>query len=268
MGFAADVRGGLRVSVLSVAFAGAFLGLSSLPGRSGEEENPGVQRHLAIARAVVAAVRPDHNRYVHDSTVVWSDGLLSSDVTAFTDCSGFLGSVLRRAGNRTYDIVEAHSRFYAHHAHYPLARDYYHSIVHGWGFENVGLNVASLRPGDVIAVLFPPGGGDTGHVMIVDAMPVQRQASPPLVDGTAQWAVTIIDSSGGHGPPDSRSHGKGAPDQTGVGRGVVRLYTDADGQIVGYAWSLAKASRFRDRADVPVAVGRPLPDIAAGSPMP
>jgi hypothetical protein len=104
--------------------------------------------------------------------------------------------------------------------------------------------------------------------MIVDAMPVPREASPPLVEGTAQWMVAILDSSGGHGRADSRFHGKEGPEQTGVGRGVVRLYTDVDGQIVGYAWSLAKASRFRDRADVPVAVGRPLPDIAAASTMP
>ena len=68
------------------------------------------------------------------------------------------------------------------------------------------------------------------------------QAVPPLIPGTQQYVVTVIDSAmSGHGPTDTRAEARGRW-QTGVGRRLFRLYSDANGHIAGYSWSATAAS--------------------------
>ena len=129
--------------------------------------------------------------------------------------------------------------------------------------------VADARPGDVLAVRFPPHSGDTGHVMLLDAPPVPRTPTAPLVPGTDQWDLTIIDSTKDpHGSTDTRhtvgngvGTGTGTGVGTGVGRGTVRLYTAADGTVVGYAWSDGTRSAYRPSSDRHLVIGR-LPPMS------
>ena len=81
-------------------------------------------------------------------------------------------------------------------------------------------------------------------------------ASEPIQPGTRQWEITVIDSSKrGHGPTDTRHN----PDGTfcrGVGKGILRLYTDEDGTLVGYSWSTLKVSKFEPVSEHPMIVAR------------
>ncbi len=89
---------------------------------------------------------------------------------------------------------------------------------------------SALREGDVVAWLAvttkPDAWGivNTGHVMIVDGPAHQRSA--------AEWVVSIVDSSFGHGGADLRAR----PDATGLGRGTMVIVIE-NGAVVGYRWS-------------------------------
>ncbi|MTJ79636.1 MAG: hypothetical protein F8N37_01245 [Telmatospirillum sp.] len=271
---AGTVRRMLRSAAVVLAagglLTGAVLPSAETGSRAGAPENAGdVVAHLRIARSLVADIRPENNRYVHGRMVVWGDGPISGPVTAFTDCSGFVGSVLKRAGTPAYSLLDRDAAAFSGYVRYPLARDYYHAIVAARGFQPVDAPPPAIRPGDIIAVLFSSRAArdaeaDTGHVMIVDQTPVPRNATPPFVDGTRQWSVVVLDSSGGHGPADSRNR-SGMAASGGVGRGILRLYSDAAGRIAGYAWSLSPGAPFRPASQAPLAVGR-LPPVPPASP--
>ncbi|HZV91612.1 MAG TPA: hypothetical protein VFF72_00260, partial [Caldimonas sp.] len=142
----------------------------------------------------------------------------------------------------------------------PTAKRYHDAIVEGRGFERLQ-SVADLRPGDLIAIEYLTRHDNTGHVMLVAGAARQRPASPPLVDGTGQWSVDVIDSSeSGHGATDTRhKRGPDGHDHDGLGGGVLRLYTDAAGHVEGFSWSTLKGSHFVAPADEHVVLGRFLP---------
>jgi hypothetical protein len=169
---------------------------------------------------------------------------------ARTDCSGFLDALL----THSYGLTRDDFKKWTGRTH-PLANTYYEVIGKEKGFVKVA-TVKDIKPGDIIAIHYPPGADDTGHVMIAAAAPQRRTASAPLQAGTEQWEIKVIDSShSGHGKTDSRHN----PDGTfngGVGEGVFRLYSDKDGAIVGYAWSTTAKSDYRSRDDRPLVVGR------------
>src|SRR5262249_216765 len=112
------------------------------------------------------------------------------------------------------------------------------------------------RPGDFIAIRYPAGSENTGHIMVVAETPQRRQASEPVIEGTEQWEVTVIDSSeSGHGKMDTRRKEDGTFG-SGVGEGIFRLYSDRKGKIVGYSWSTFKNSDYYDLATRHLVIGR------------
>ena len=130
------------------------------------------------------------------------------------------------------------------------------------GFTRID-KLADVLPGDIIAMKSPPRDpGGTGHVMLVDARPAQRETdTAPLIEGTRQWEVEVIDSSKSpHGRSDTR-HNEDGGKRTGLGRGTFRLYADSSGTLVGYAWSVERASKFFGPRDKPIAIDR----IVAGN---
>ncbi|MFT4161735.1 hypothetical protein, partial [Shinella sp.] len=76
--------------------------------------------------------------------------------------------------------------------------------------------------------------------------------------GATAWAVAVIDSSeSGHGPQDTRyKRGADGRDHPGLGGGVLRLYTDADGRVTGFSWSTRPISRFIPPQQEHVVLGR------------
>lgn len=213
--------------------------------------------HVVAAEQLIATLDAEHNHYSYtDNRLTWAgvDGAKISE--ANVDCSSFLSLLLGHVYHRTPEQI---AQWLGKKR--PVAANYYDAIVAGKGFVRVA-EVADVRRGDVVAMKYPPGEKDTGHCVIVAAVPRSRDATEPVVPGTRQWEVDVLDATkSGHGPTDSRRK----PDKTftgGVGRGTIRLYTDDAGRFVGYSWSTFGTSEYRKMDDRAVAVGRLKPDFA------
>lgn len=170
----------------------------------------------------------------------------------FTDCSGFLDAVLIH----TYNWHRSDLEHWLHVSR-PNAANYYDAIRGNNGFTPVA-RVQEIAPGDVLAVKYLHRTDNSGHIMIADGAAEAMTARPPVIAGTQQWQLAIIDcSESGHGPEDTR-HKRGADgkDHAGLGRGILRLYTRVDGQPVGFSWSALKVSGFKGSDSEPIAIGR------------
>jgi len=213
-----------------------------------------VPRHLELAESLLAEVSPADTNYQHKPVVVaWAGDAGHARAECRADCSGFVDAVLRRA----YAISEKNREAPLGAKKRPLARTFHDAIADGRGFERVAL--ADARPGDVLAIGFPAGAEDTGHVMFLASAPRPRDATAPLVDGTTQWDIDVLDSTGSpHGPTDTRFV-RGGKARSGVGRGTIRVYANADGSLAGYAWSVSPASAFRAQDQRDAAIGRFVP---------
>lgn len=214
-----------------------------------------VPDYLQLARQLVEHVDPQHNQYQHRGWVKiegeqgWLGKVSASEVQ--TDCSGLLDALLER----TRPVAWASFRN-KHWRNYPKAENYYDNISTGDGFATIA-TVQQVVPGDIFVAKYL-NSRDTGHVMLVDAPP-RRLAEPiaPLMAGRQQWEVTVIDStSSPHWKGDTRYVGRGGK-RTGIGRGTIRLFTNEQGNVMGWAWSMGPGSKFRDHDQL--ALGRPLP---------
>lgn len=207
---------------------------------------------LDYAEQMVAAIKPEDNEYVHKNVrLAWPGVDGATEYACHADCSGFYTRLLEHA----YGWDAAYFKKWLGTAR-PLAHTWHDAITAGNGFTRIR-RAQDLRPGDVICWKFEPGEKeDTGHIVLVAAEPKPRQSTEPIVEGTRQWEVLIIDSSkSGHGTKDTRRK----PDKTynqGVGKGTLRLYTTPDGELAGYSWSVLKASEFFPTDKHPLAAGR------------
>ncbi len=207
--------------------------------------------HVASAERLVDQLALANTDYAHGpGSVTWS-----GTVASHTDCSGFIDQLLMHDDGYSPDDFK---RWFG--SRRPTAQRYHDAIVEGRGFTRLG-RIAELRPGDLIAIKYLTRRDNTGHIMLVTEAPRRMNDSPPYVDRTAQWSVTVIDSSeSGHGPTDTRhKRGEGGRDHDGLGRGVFRLYASAAGEVVGFSWSTAKASRFVAPEDEHLVLGRLAP---------
>jgi hypothetical protein len=208
--------------------------------------------HLQAALDLLAAIEPSDTNYQHHNGVVHFPGDGSGRPECRTDCSGFVDAVLKKAyglsSSQLSDWLDAKR---------PLAKHYHEAIAAQHGFQRIPI-IPDARPGDILAVTYPAGAkeNNTGHVMIVAGSPKQRTPSVPVVGETLQWEVPVIDESeSGHGKTDTRHR----PDKTsadGLGRGILRIYTDREGRIAGYAWSVLQVSKFQSQSAHNMVIGR------------
>jgi hypothetical protein len=214
-------------------------------------QNSSSVEHVKAAEALVDKLDLADTDYAHgQGSVNWS-----APVASHTDCSGFIDHLLMHVDSYTPDDFK---RWFG--TRRPTAERYHDAIVEGKGFLPIA-SVADLRAGDVIAIKYLTRHDNTGHIMLVVDAPQRMSATLPVVGNTTQWAVTVIDSSeSGHGTTDTR-HKRGADgrDHDGLGRGVARLYTGLRNEIVGFAWSTTKASKFVAPEDEHVVLGRFIP---------
>ena len=218
-------------------------------------------KHLELGRLLVENLIPDTTTYSHQSFIRWKGDFLTDTYSASTDCSGLINELLDRSNSSSYDKLLQVSR-----KRRPRAVDYHNQIMGESGFKRIE-KITDILPGDIIATKYPTGMGsqgkqadDSGHVMLVDAVPVKRQKfTTPLIENTEQWSVLVIDSSKSpHGIKDTRYDAELKRKRSGVGRGTIRIYTVPDGTITGYTFSLLLSSPYKDGAQIPIAVGRPL----------
>jgi cell wall-associated NlpC family hydrolase len=210
-----------------------------------------VDRHVATAEKLVAGLDLANTSYEHGhGTVSWAAPLASH-----TDCSGFIDHLLVHDDGFTANDFQ---RWFGKAR--PTAASYHDAVVAEKGFTQVRA-VGDLRPGDLIAIKYLTRKDNTGHVMLVVEAPKRIPAGQPVVAGTEQWSVTVIDSSeSGHGTTDTRhKKGEGGGDHDGLGRGVFRIYSDARDGVAGFSWSTLKASHFVAPEDEVLALGRLKP---------
>jgi hypothetical protein len=220
-----------------------------------------VPKHLALGRTLISSLAPENTSYRHQGYVRWKGDLFTPDYEAHTDCSGLINSLLTRADCSTmHHLMLATAR-----GRHPKAEDYFNLILKQDGFRKIDA-VADVLPGDIIAVKYHVGARgqcssceNSGHVMMVDDVPTLRKKdTTPIVSGTKQWEVLIIDSTmGSHGMNDTRYRKNGSK-IGGVGSGILRLYSDADGKIIGYSWSTLEKTIYHSSTSRPLVVGRVL----------
>jgi hypothetical protein len=216
--------------------------------RAGEKSPKRVDDALRLLKDL----EPQNNKYVFGGNLV----TFGSAAEMKADCSGFLNALLRHSDG--FDAARIRAVFGSTR---PTAKRYFDAIGVQKGFDRVE-NVADIRAGDILAVAYLKNykGKATGHVMLAAGDVRRLEARAPVVAGTAQWEVAVIDSAiNGHGPADTRrGTGEGGKNSTGVGKGVLRLYADPEGRVAGYTWSSAGADpgSFYPREDRPLRVGR------------
>lgn len=211
------------------------------------------QTPLGWAQLLIEHLQFDNTAYRHKPTVVtWAGVNGATDYASFADCSGFLNALLRQAHGLTADDFDAWLQ-----TRRPLARHYFDAIRARNKFSPLP-RIAELQADDIIAIRYPNGvpGDNTGHVLLVVEPPKPHAASRPKISDTTQWLVHVADSSrSGHGTRDTR-HLPNGKFRAGAGAGFLRLYADADDNVIGFAWSSAAGSAFYDATTRPLVVGR------------
>jgi len=202
---------------------------------------------------LVKGIRPERNSYRHKNNVItWKGVDGARRFENRTDCSGFLNILLQQAHGFTPEYYQQWLN-----TRRPLARTYHDTIVRKHGFTRIE-QLDATRSGDVIAIKYNNAqkGDNTGHLLLVVKTPKKRLPSAPLQEDTQQWEVVAIDSSrSGHGKNDTRRRPNGTFG-SGVGQGVIRLYSDLGGEIVGYTWSTFLNSEFFPQSNRHLVIGR------------
>lgn len=194
-----------------------------------------IPKHVALARELVANVPPERNVYAHSGWVAFPTDALSGGYAARTDCSGLVYELLRRADNPTSMQMVSFKR----HRPHPLAEDFVLSIEMERGFKRVD-KIGDVQVGDIIAWSWQDfvdarKASSTGHVMLVNGAPKAIKPYKPIVAGLRQYTVSIIDSSQGRLGPDDTRILKDGRRIDGLGMGRLRIYANAEGEIVGFA---------------------------------
>lgn len=203
--------------------------------------------HVSSAESLLADLTASRkNEYASSPSYILWNGTSSQ---ARTVCGTFITNLLIRSYNFTSSTFTNWLGTTS-----PYADTYYAAIVAQNNFTRID-NITQVQPGDIIAVKYLDAG-TTGHAMLVDSVARAHSALSPIVAGTTQYAVTVIDSSSGsHGAADTR---RTSPSTTGngVGRGTIRVYVDAALKPVGYSWSDEAGSTYYAKSQRPLAIGR------------
>lgn len=205
--------------------------------------------HLATLRDLERKTPVESIEYRHRSTEVVIPDEPGEAGIARADCSGLLNEVFKH----TQRIDDAELERWFGRAR-PVARDYAAAIRDGNGFQRID-SLFRARVGDIIAISYEKGASNTGHVMVIDAKPT-RNPSTDIADATLEWRCEVIDSSAtGHGEGDSRFQ-NGKRVREGLGRGVFRIFTDAQGIPVAHAFMLSEGATVRTVELRPLYIGR------------
>jgi hypothetical protein len=226
-------------------------GLSLLAPRPAEGQVAGEPSHFYWADTLVAHIAPVNNEYGSGTSYVYWAGVGgATEYESRSLCASFVTNVLKQAYQLSaYDIRTWFG------STSPNAALYHDRIIEEVGFEQI-MTVGAIEAGDIIAIEYPAGSTASGHVAIAASAPALRAATYPFVTGTVQYALAVLDSSTtGHGTTDTRLNADGSW-HAGVGRGVMRLYANSSGTIVGHAWSTQSGSIYYARTLRDIVVGR------------
>jgi hypothetical protein len=210
-----------------------------------------VSDHLLLANDYVDHILPENNTWAtNPSSIGWVVVNGQPVVVNRTQCSTFVSLLVRQARGLTTTNLKAWTGSTS-----PSALVWYNTIQAQNGFQKID-SINDVLPGDIMAYTKPSGGTTTGHIMFVNKPPVLRTPTLPIIEGTQQYEIEVVDSSSsGHGATDTRMLPNGTK-ATGIGRGVFRVYTNPAGKIVGHTWSTFKNSVYNSTSSYPTVVGR------------
>ncbi|WP_438015937.1 hypothetical protein WMF18_34545 [Sorangium sp. So ce315] len=238
-------------SVVHALPAVALAGIGLLAPRTAEGQSYEGPDHLYWADTLVSHIAPEDNEYGGSTTYVsWAGVGGATEYRSRSFCTSFVTHVLKQAYQlSTYDI----SMWFSSTS--PNAIRYRDTIVEEVGFEQIP-TVGEIEAGDIVAIVYPEGSSATGHVAIAAGTAVPRAAISPLITGTIQYELAVLDSSTtGHGLTDTRRKADGTW-HPGVGRGVMRLYANSYGAIVGHSWSAQSGSIYYPKRVRDIVIGR------------
>jgi hypothetical protein len=235
------------------------------PAGHAQTDSAEVPKYLALARELVQNTKPEDNRYsLGSQSISFPGDFLSRKYSVRADCSGFLLAIFDRARYPTQSLM---IYLAGGRRTRPAAEDFVYSIENERGFQRIR-DVRGIRPGDLLAHAMlkfedQRQTGTTGHVFLIDSSPKRIEPRDPIVAGTEQFEVSVIDSNEEYvGEDDTRLVDK----IKGLGRGTIRIYADANGELVGWARTFRSAKRFfsydpRFPSDTKLrkaAIGRPI----------
>ena len=128
---------------------------------------PAAPKHLDEAVKLLDTVNPDTTSYRHKDTVVkWKGENGAVVAESHTDCSGLINSLILHSYPQ-YNL-DSFKKWFGKER--PLAATYYSTIVAQKGFTRI-TKIGDIQPGDIIAIKYPPGSGNTGHTMLISSLP-------------------------------------------------------------------------------------------------
>jgi hypothetical protein len=233
-------------------------------------QNESVPKHLQLARDFVSNTKHENNAYSDSHIYTRMPGdLFASEYVVSTDCGGFVEDMFRRAKTGVLEQIKT-KKFKTRFSIY----DWHPSIEKEEAFTRVW-KVNDIRPGDVAVWMNMNTHTLPGHMLFIDSEPVRIKPRKPLADGLDQYEVAIIDTSQEaksrsdtryvsdaalRDENEARGKERGtmvSPNFKGVGRGHIRFYVDADGEIKGIAFSFDKAKFHPQGTDWNIVVGHP-----------
>ncbi|MBG1258536.1 NlpC/P60 family protein [Nostoc commune] len=200
-------------------------------------------------------------------TVTWKGVNGASNYVSIADCSGFMSELLRHSYGDYFTPERFEQWIREKQRKRPLAEDFHYAIVNRKDFIQIK-KLTQVQPGDIIAIEYPDGEDNTGHVMLVAETPQEIEAKSPLVKGTKQWKVKVVDQSrSGHGEKDSRRIKDSQIKDIycrendsfycGLGEGTIRIYTSEENDsLLGYTWSRFKNSEYYCSEERDLVIGR------------
>lgn len=186
--------------------------------------------HVALAEQMVDGILPANNSYTYATPTVRFTGI--NGATAMynaSDCSSFITKLLQAS----YKFTNAMFTSWTGDSN-PQAEDYYAAAMANKGFLHFS-NVNAIQPGDLFIIRYTGDQTDTGHMTLITAAPTYDGVSTRSETlGDRVYTLPILDcTSTPHGSSDSRYDTQ----QTGVGTGFMRLYTDSSGNLITYSWN-------------------------------
>jgi len=215
-----------------------------------------VPQHLAFAEQLFDQLLPENNAYGHPTDVRLKNG--SYPAFNHSVCSTFLVALLKKADHYSDDVLQ--DWFKRPSIDTITAADIYTAFAAGRGAAPV-VAIGDVQPGDLVTLSYiapeavagaeevddpqsrnGSGHAPTGHLMIIDALPVKEEDKDSSSGYLGHsYDVSVLDCSRfPHGHGDSRTAAGAAP--TGLGRGTIRLLTGDHDQIIGYTWTTLHTS--------------------------
>lgn len=227
-----------RFSVCRRLAGGLFLALtiSGLPALAGEQ--PGQAEEVSVSMVLDAQ---EYRSASDRRPAPAAQEAPGSEDGA--DYSAFVTRVLKEAYNWNDNDIRAWLGSSS-----PNAARYHDAIVERKGFL-AARGIADIQAGDIIAVKHAAGG----QVMLVVGPATRRSAPAPVANGTRQYEVAVLDPRAAERNAEARGN---RDPEWNAGVGLVRLYVNAGGEIVGYSLGTAGTPAVHDQASRHLVVGK------------